>query len=222
MNGHFLVIRRHIQHKDEPIFDKHGNSAFNVICPCDVIYQKCAILEPSSTYHWTAFINIQANNCDIQLTFHELSAAQRSTYLYTNLQLILSKLQVNNYLYFLARDTLRKWKLMFIPLSKPWMKPETYFINEFDLKLRFTIDIQVVCQKSQTNKDKNKKLVLTDDWLDKICPKSSMKLLENLDKQISEEINLLKESKARENLKKLIGRPIIAMALDHPVLKRNN
>ena len=45
---------------------------------------------------------------------------------------------------------------------------------------------------------------------------------ENLDKQISEEINLLKESKATENLKKLIGRPIIAMALDHPVLKRNN
>ena len=42
-------------------------------------------------------------------------------------------------------------------MSKPWMKLETYFIHEYDLKLRFTIDIQVVCQKSQTNKDKNKK-----------------------------------------------------------------
>ena len=71
-------------------------------------------------------------------------------------------------------------------------------------------------------KDKNKKLVFTDDWLDKICPKSSIQLLENLDKQISEEINLMKESKSTENLQKLIGRPIIAMALDHPVLKRNN
>ena len=91
-----------------------------------------------------------------------------------------------------------------------------------DLKLRFTIDIQVVCQKLQRNKDKNKKLVFADDWLDKICPKSSIKLLENLDKQISEEINLMKESKATENVQKLIGRPIIAMALDHPVLKRNN
>ena len=107
-------------------------------------------------------------------------------------------------------------------MSKPWMKLETYFIHEYDLKLRFTIDIQVVCQKSQRNKDKNKKLVFTDDWLDKICPKSSIKLLENLDKQISEEINLIKESKATENLQKLVGRPIIAIALDHPVLKRNN
>ena len=102
------------------------------------------------------------------------------------------------------------------------MKLETYFIHEYDLKLRFTIDIQVVCQKSQRNKDKNKKLVFTDDWLDKICPKSSIQLLENLDKQISEEINLIKESKATENLHKLIGRPFIAMALDHPILKRNN
>ena len=50
---------------------------------CDVIYQKCGILEPSSTYHWTAFIDIQANNGDIQLSFHELSAAERSTYIPT-------------------------------------------------------------------------------------------------------------------------------------------
>ena len=122
--------------------------------------------------------------------------------------------QVNTYLYFLGQDTLRKWKLIFIPLSKPWIKLETYFIHEYDLKLRFTIDIQVVCQKSQTNKDKNKKLVFTDDWLDKICPKLSIKLLEKLDEQISTEINLMKESKATENVQKLIGRPIIAMALD--------
>ena len=100
--------------------------------------------------------------------------------------------QVNTYLYFLGQDTLRKWKLIFIPLSKPWIKLETYFIHEYDLKLRFTIDIQVVCQKLQTNKDKNKKLVFTDDWLDKICPKLSIKLLEKLDKQISAEINLIK------------------------------
>ena len=112
--------------------------------------------------------------------------------------------------------------MIFIPLSKPWIKLETYFIHEYDHKLRFTIDIQVVCQKSQTNKDKNKKLVFTDDWLDKICPKLSIKLLEKLDKQISAEINLMKESKATENLHKLIGRPVIAMALDHPILKRNN
>ena len=46
-------------------------------------YQKCGILEPSSTYHWTAFIDIQANNGDIQLSFHELSTAERSTYIPT-------------------------------------------------------------------------------------------------------------------------------------------
>lgn len=78
-----LIIRRHVEHKNEPIFDKNGNCAFKVLCPCDVIYQKCGILEPSSTYHWTAFIDIQANNCDIQLSFHELSAAERSTYIPT-------------------------------------------------------------------------------------------------------------------------------------------
>ena len=102
------------------------------------------------------------------------------------------------------------------------MKLETSFIHEYDLKLRFAIDIQVICQKSQTNKDKNKRLVFTDDWLDKICPKSSIKLLENLEKQISAEINLMKQSKATENLHKLIGRPVLAMALDHPIIKRNN
>ena len=59
---------------------KNGNSTFKVLCPCDVIYRKCAILEPSSANHWTAFIDIHANNCDIKLSFHELSAAERSTF----------------------------------------------------------------------------------------------------------------------------------------------
>ena len=78
--------------------------------------------------------------------------------------------QVNTYLYFLGQDTLRKWKLIFIPLSKPWIKLENYFIHEYDLKLRFTIDIQVVCQKLQTNKDKNKNLSSLMTGLIKFVP----------------------------------------------------
>ena len=44
-----------------------------------------------------------------------------------------------------------------------------------------------------------------------------------MDNQIRNEINVMKENKMffkTENLQKLIGRPVIAMALDHPLLKK--
>ena len=45
-----------------------------------------------------------------------------------------------------------------------------------------------------------------------------------MDNQIRNEINVMKENKMffkTENLQKLIGRPVIAMALDHLLLKIN-
>ena len=45
-----------------------------------------------------------------------------------------------------------------------------------------------------------------------------------MDNQIRNEINVMKENKMffkTENLQKLIGRPVTAMALDHPLLKKN-
>ena len=109
------------------------------------------------------------------------------------------------------------------PLSMPWTEQETYVINKYDLKLRFSIDIQVISLKSKKQQDKNKKVCFTEDWLDTICTKSSVSLLEVLDNQIRNEINVMKENKMffkTENLQKLIGRPVIAMALDHPLLKK--
>ena len=103
----------------------------------------------------------------------------------------------------------------------PWTEQKTYIINQYGLKLRFSIDIQVISLKSKKQQDKNKKVCFTDDWHDTICPKSSVSLLEVLDKQISDEINVMKENKMFfkiENLQKLIGRPVIAMALDHRLL----
>ena len=49
--------------------------------------------------------------------------------------------------------------------------------------------------KSKRQQDKNKKVFFTEDWLDTICPKSSLSLLEVLDNQIRNEINVMKENK---------------------------
>ena len=64
-------------------------------------------------------------------------------------------------------------------------------INKCDLKLRFSIDIQVISLKSKKQQDKNKKVCFTEDWLGTICPKSSVSLLEVLDKQISDDVNVI-------------------------------
>ena len=103
-------------------------------------------------------------------------------------------------------------------------RAKSYIINQYGLKLRFSIDIQVISLKSKKQQDKNKKVCFTEDWLDTICTKSSVSLLEVLDNQIRNEINVIKENKMffkTENLQKLIGRPVIAKALDHPLLKKN-
>ena len=76
-----------------------------------------------------------------------------------------------------------------------WTEQKTYVINKYDLKLRFSIDIQVISLKSKKQQDKNKKVCFTEDWLDTICPKSSLSLLEVLDNQIRNEINVMKENK---------------------------
>ena len=73
----------------------------------------------------------------------------------------------------------------------PWTEQETYVINKYDLKLRFSIDIQVISLKSKKQQDKNKKVCFTKDWHDTICPKSSVSLLEVLDKQISDDVNVI-------------------------------
>ena len=73
----------------------------------------------------------------------------------------------------------------------PWTEQETYIINQYDLKLRFSIDIQVISLKSKKQQDKNKKVCFTEDWLGTICPKSSVSLLEVLDKQISDDVNVI-------------------------------
>ena len=51
----------------------------------------------------------------------------------------------------------------------PWTEQETYVINKYDLKLRFSIDIQVISLKSKKQQDKNKKVSFTEDLSQIFC-----------------------------------------------------
>ena len=99
-------------------------------------------------------------------------------------------------------------------MSLPRPKDDSYYIPSCDLRLRFSLDIQVVCQKSKKNRHSNKKSSFTPDWLQKVCPKKSSSIFEQLEHQIINELDLMKEKNDIESVQKLLGKPVLELALD--------